>query len=210
MRSPPRPVRSGQPDVAVPGQGLRHLRLDPGPLQAGNNSPRCATAQARLGHIHLGHLRRFAKLRRPAPPPAQNVSPLRAWLTTQARNGNFGRCSGNAHLRRLARPRARPPNSFTNDEVALAVRQDSRIGSAVPAGGLDKRMAGMIRVEKGPVVARDHPACHGALADRIGTGTRRKPWSGPCCCGQGNGWHGNREIKSDTGTTTRAAKCRMS
>jgi hypothetical protein len=31
-----------------------------------------------------------------------------------------------------------------------------------------------------------------------------------CCCAQGNGCHGNREIKRDTVMTTRAEKCRMS
>jgi hypothetical protein len=50
---------------------------------------------ARLGHIHLVKLRRFAKTRRSLAPPAQNVSLLRAWVfTTDAETVNSVRAFG--------------------------------------------------------------------------------------------------------------------
>jgi hypothetical protein len=92
-------------------------------------------------HIHLEHLWHLAKLRRLPSRPAQNASQLRAWVSiTQATYGEFVARSGGAHLRRLRKSSARPPNSLRNhlritkqveDRPDLASRKTVSFGTTV-------------------------------------------------------------------------------
>ncbi len=84
----------------LPDRGQATVTGQVGGDRGSSQAPRRSLVLARLGHIHLGHLRRLAKLRRSPPRPPQNASQLCAWVSmTQARNGKPVACTGSAHLR---------------------------------------------------------------------------------------------------------------